>query len=114
MRDLSKQPKWVQDLVDDLKKGQNKTEIGANISNCNIENNGVKHTEHTANAIFSLSEAMQVNANSIAETAKALSANALAASNNAEAIKEAAKYLNGGGVDVEFGCGINLSDVKHS
>ena len=93
MGDISKLPKWAQKEIQELKESKQSNEYGAYIGNCSIEHNAIKHTKDTTRAICSLADAL---------------------SKNADAIKEVAKSLSGTGVNVQFGHGISISDVKHS
>ena len=92
MNDLKKLPKWAQTRIAEAEAARapiNKT--GAEISGCHIENNGVRHDEHSAAAISSIADAI---------------------GKNADALKELAKSVSGSGVEVNFGDGIHLSHIQ--
>lgn len=99
MNDIKKLPKWAQQRIEEAESKRNISEYGANIENVHVENNAIKHTEHTATAICSIAEALIQN--SQANIA------------NAEAIKQLAKTMHSEGLEVEFGPGIQLSDIRH-
>jgi len=96
MGDVRKLPKWAQEMIVELQQSQSQT--GASVAGCHIENVGVKHSEHTAIAVAQLCDA--------------LSAGAEAVKANAKAVKEIAKSLSASGANIEFGNGIQLSDVR--
>lgn len=92
MRDISKLPKWAQKRIEEAEAAQvpvNK--YGAYVAGCHIENNAVRHDEHSAKAIASVADAI---------------------GRNADALKELSKSLSGTGVEVEFGNGLHFQDVK--
>jgi len=93
MRDISKLPKWAQEEINSLREKQTTYETGASIEGCHIENNGIKHDPETVKAITAIAEAM---------------------GKHSEALRELSKSVSGSGQSIEFGSGIQLSDVRHS
>ena len=70
--DVTKLPKWAQELIADQKDGSVAVEPGTNIENCHFENNAVKHDKHTVKAIKSVADALGENAEALGDNARAL------------------------------------------
>lgn len=70
MGDVSKLPKWAQEMIGELQGRQVIT--GADISNVSVEMCGFKHDENSATAITSIANALAENAKALGELSKAV------------------------------------------
>ena len=70
MNDVSKLPKWAQNLIADLQKDQRVT--GADISNCSVEMIGFKSDAESAQAITAVANALSENAKSLGKLAETI------------------------------------------
>lgn len=69
--DLTKLPKWAQERI--AKAEAEKNQAYTTVSNCHIEQIGIKHDENTRGAIQAVAAAIEANARAAEKLASAIS-----------------------------------------
>lgn len=70
MGDVTKLPKWAQEMISDLRTNQ--SVVGAKLDGCHVEMNGFKHDENSAAAITSIANALSENAKALGRLSDAV------------------------------------------
>ena len=73
MRNYNSLPKWAQQEIEQLKQNQNTKNVGAEVTNCHVENIAVKHSPGTSASIRSIANALKANADALSNLASSLS-----------------------------------------